>query len=220
MPTSQVNLIGPRPIWLSYVDNGDGTASLSGTPDSGSDDSYTFTVTAANGVLPNAVQIFTLTVTQAPTFTSPASATFAASIPGSFNVETRANPVASLTKTGALPSGVSFVNNGDGTATIAGTPTAGSGGSYPITITAANGVAPNATQNFNLAITGATPTPTPTPSPPHLNPHTNGNSNPKSHLDTHANRNSNPNVNPHTNGNSSPKSHRDTHAGRQPDSIA
>jgi len=164
-PTSQVSLIGPRPSWLSYVDNTDGTATLSGTPDSGSDASYSFTITAANGVLPNAVQIFTLTVTQAPTFTSPASATFAASIPGSFNVETRANPVASLTKTGALPSGVSFVNNGDGTATIAGTPTAGSGGSYPITITAANGIAPNATQNFDLTVDAAGPTATPTPTP-------------------------------------------------------
>src|SRR4029450_9368715 len=75
-PTSQVSLIGPRPSWLSYVDNTDGTATLSGTPDSGSDASYSFTITAANGVLPNAVQIFTLTVTQAPTFTSPASAPF------------------------------------------------------------------------------------------------------------------------------------------------
>ena len=165
-PTSQVSLTGPRPSWLSYVDNGDGTASLSGTPDSGSDDSYAFTVTAANGVLPNAVQIFILTVTQAPTFTSPASATFATSVPGSFNVETRANPVASLTKTGALPSGVSFVDNGDGTATIAGTPTAGSAGNYSITITAANGITPDATQNFNLTVAGATPTPpTPTPTP-------------------------------------------------------
>ena len=97
-----MSLTGPRPSWLSYVDNADGTASLSGTPDSGSDDSYVFTVTAANGVLPNAVQIFILTVTQAPTFTSPASATFATGVPGSFNVETRANPVALLTKTGAL----------------------------------------------------------------------------------------------------------------------
>ena len=50
------------------------------------------------GVLPNAVQIFILTVTQAPTFISPASATFATSVPGSFNVETRANPVASRQK--------------------------------------------------------------------------------------------------------------------------
>ena len=164
-PTSQVTLIGPQPSWLSYVDNTDGTATLSGTPDSGSDASYSFTITAANGVLPNATQAFVLTVTQAPTFTSPPSATFPVGVPGSFIVETRGNPVASLTKTGALPSGVSFLDNGDGTAKIAGTPAAGSAGNYPLTITAANGVMPDATQNFNLAVNAATPTPTPTLTP-------------------------------------------------------
>ena len=164
-PTSQVTLIGPQPSWLSYVDNTDGTATLSGTPDSGSDDSYSFTITAANGVLPNATQAFVLTVTQAPTFTSPPSATFPVGVPGSFIVETRGNPVASLTKTGTLPSGVSLLDNGDGTAKIAGTPAAGSAGNYPLTITAANGVMPNATQIFSLAVTAtSSPTPTPTPS--------------------------------------------------------
>jgi Putative Ig domain len=166
MPTSQVTLIGAQPSWLSYVDNTDGTATMSGTPDSESDVSYSFTITAANGVLPNATQAFVLTVKQAPMFTSPASATFAVGIPGSFIVETRGNPVASLTKTGTLPSGVSFLDNGDGTANIAGTPAAGSADSYPITVTAANGVMPNAAQIFTLAITDTpVPTPTPTPSP-------------------------------------------------------
>ena len=163
-PTSQVTLIGPQPSWLSYVDNTDGTATLSGTPDSGSDASYSYTITAANGVVPNATQSFVLTVTQAPTFTSPANATFSVGVPGSFIVETRGNPVASLTKTGALPSGVIFVNNGDGTAKIAGTPAVGSAGNHAITITAANGVMPNAAQIFTLTVTG-TPTPTPTPTP-------------------------------------------------------
>jgi hypothetical protein len=161
-PTSQVTLVGPQPSWLSYVDNTDGTATLSGTPDSESDASYSFTINAANGVLPNATQAFVLTVKQAPTFTSPSSATFSVGVPGSFIVETRGNPVASLTKTGTLPSGVSFLDNGNGTANIAGTPAAGSADSYPITVTAANGVMPNATQVFTLAVT-ATPTPSPTP---------------------------------------------------------
>ena len=51
-----------------------------------------------------------------------------------------------LTETGALPPGVTFTDNGDGTATLAGTPT--TGGTYPFTITANNGVAPNASQSF------------------------------------------------------------------------
>ena len=122
------------------------------------------TITAANRNLGNTTQTFVLTVTQAPTFTSPANATFSVGVPGSFIVETRGNPVASLTKTGALPSGVIFVNNADGTAKIAGTPAVGSAGNHAITITAANGVMPNAAQIFTLTVTG-TPTPTPTPTP-------------------------------------------------------
>src|SRR5262249_11184175 len=45
-----------------------------------------------------------------------------------------------------------FVNNNDGTATLAGTAAANTQGTYPITITANNGIAPNATQSFTLTI--------------------------------------------------------------------
>ena len=41
---------------------------------------------------------------------------------------------------------MTFTDNGDGTATLAGTPAAGTGGTYPITITATNGVGTDATQ--------------------------------------------------------------------------
>ena len=60
-----------------------------------------------------------------------------------------------LSKTGALPAGVSFTDNGDDTATIAGTPAAGTGGSYPLTIKASNGVSPDATQTFTLTVNEA-----------------------------------------------------------------
>ena len=45
-----------------------------------------------------------------------------------------------------------MVDNGDGTATLSGTPSATSGGSYPITITASNGVSPAASQSFTLTV--------------------------------------------------------------------
>ena len=38
-----------------------------------------------------------------------------------------------------LPTGVTFTDNGNGTATLAGTPASGSNSSYPITIGATNG---------------------------------------------------------------------------------
>ena len=47
---------------------------------------------------------------------------------------------------------MTFTDNGDGTATLSGTPAAGTGGTYPITITATNGVSPDATQTFTLTV--------------------------------------------------------------------
>ena len=67
-----------------------------------------------------------------------------------FTVTTTGTPTPALTNTGALPNGVSFTDNTNGTATLAGTPT--ETGTFPLVITAANGVAPNATQNFTVTI--------------------------------------------------------------------
>jgi Big-like domain-containing protein/putative Ig domain-containing protein len=49
-----------------------------------------------------------------------------------------------------LPSGVTFHDNGNGTATLSGTPT--SAGTFNVTFTAQNGVSPNASQNFTLTV--------------------------------------------------------------------
>ena len=88
-----------------------------------------------------------------PAITSPSSTTFTVGSPGTFTVTTTGfTPPATLTETGALLTGVTFVDNGNGTATLAGTPGAGTAGTYPLTITAANGVTPNATQSFTLTV--------------------------------------------------------------------
>jgi hypothetical protein len=90
----------------------------------------------------------TLTVDQAPTITSAASATFTVGSNGSLAVTASGYPSASFTETGSLPSGVTLVTNG----TLSGTPAAHTAGSYPIVITADNGIAPSATQNFTLTV--------------------------------------------------------------------
>ena len=65
-----------------------------------------------------------------------------------------------LSETGdVLPSAVTFTDNHDGTATIAGTPDAGTQGDYHIVITASNGVLPDATQNFTLTVLNLAPQP-------------------------------------------------------------
>jgi large repetitive protein len=144
---------GSLPPGMTFTDNGDGTATLGGTPSTGG--SYTFTITASNGVLPDATQAFTATVNASPSITSADHTTFAVGSAGSFTVTTTPGVPATttITESGSLPSGVSFTDNGDGTATLAGTPAAGTGGTYPITFTASNGVLPNSAQNFTLTVT-------------------------------------------------------------------
>ncbi len=153
-PTAALSETGGLPSGVTFIDNGDGTASLAGTPAAGTDGVYTFTITADNGVSPNATQTFTLTVDVAPTITSADNAIFTEGAAGAFTVTTTGLPTAALSETGDLPTGVTFSDNGDGTATLAGTPAAGSNGVYSLTIGASNSVSPNATQTFTLTVDG------------------------------------------------------------------
>jgi hypothetical protein len=93
----------------------------------------------------------TQTVNQAPAITSAASTTFTTGTAGTFNVTTTGFPTPALTETGTLPTGVTFTDNHNGTATLAST-AATPAGTYPLTITAANGITPDATQNFTLTV--------------------------------------------------------------------
>lgn len=159
---TSVSMTGSLPSGVTFTDNGDGTATLAGTPAAGSIGTYALTLTASNGVPPDATQNFTLTIDQAPAITSANAATFTVGAAGSFAVTTTGSPVPGLSEVGTLPSGVTFVDNGNGTATLAGTPAAGSNGTYALTLTASNGIAPDATQAFTL-IVSAPPAVSPTP---------------------------------------------------------
>src|SRR5205807_3886451 len=90
-------------------------------------------------------------VNQAPAINSTASTTFTVGTAGSFTVTATGFPATTFSETGALPSGVTLSSGG----VLSGTPAANTGGTYPITITASNGVSPNATQNFTLAVNQA-----------------------------------------------------------------
>ena len=151
-PTPTLTETGALPSGVTFVNNGNGTATLSGTPAAGTGGTYTFTITASNGVGSPASQSFTLKVNQAPAITSSNNTTFRVGRAGSFTVTTRGTPVPTLTETGTLPNGVTFVDNGNGTATLSGTPASGSSGSYPLTITASNGVGTPARQGFTLKV--------------------------------------------------------------------
>lgn len=150
------------PSGLTFTDNGNGTATIAGSPTLtvGTGGSYTdtFCVNASNDA-GTAVQTFTLTIDQAPAITSANATTFTAGSNGTFTVTTTGNPTPSLADTcgSPLPSGVTFTDNHDGTATIAGTPAASTNGtySYPVCISASNtiGGTPNSvTQAFTLTV--------------------------------------------------------------------
>jgi Putative Ig domain len=92
------------------------------------------------------------TITEQPTITSASTTTFVAGTAGNFQVTTTAIPTAAITESGALPTGVTLHDNGDGTSTLGGTPAANSGGKYDLSITASNGISPSATQTFTLTV--------------------------------------------------------------------
>ena len=151
-PTPALSETGSLPSGVTFTDNGDGTATLAGTPAAGTGGTYPITITASNGVGADATQTFTLTVERAPAITSadtPPSPSGGRVLHGDHHRLARRRR---CRETGTLPSGVTFTDNGDGTATLAGTPAAGTAGTYSLTITASNGVGPDATQTFTLTV--------------------------------------------------------------------
>lgn len=154
-PAPSLTESGALPSGVTFTDNGNGTATLAGTPAAGTGKTYAITFTANNGVGTNATQNFTLTVDQAPAITSANNATFTVSAAGSFTVTATGFPTSALTETGTLPSGVTFVDNGNGTGTLSGTPASGTNGSYPISFSANNGIGSPASQNFTLTVNTA-----------------------------------------------------------------
>ena len=139
----KITLSGTLPSGLSFADNGDGTAKISGTPAANALGVHTLTVKAANDV-GGATQSFRLTVGTPPSFTSVPALVFTEGLSSTFTIRATGDPTPTLNIhaandvvicdliTGAcsspsagkgnLPSGVTFQANGDGTATISGTP--------------------------------------------------------------------------------------------------
>jgi hypothetical protein len=110
----------------------------------------------------------------APMFTSTASTTFIKNNANAATVTASGYPIPSFTESGALPTGVTFQDNGNGSGALTGPPAAGTGGSYPLTITASNGVVPDASQSFTLTVVPA-PAPTITALLPASGPTSGGN---------------------------------------------
>src|SRR5438445_10143997 len=119
-PEPTISTVRSPPGGVTLVDNGNGTATLAGTPNAGTGGSYPITIKASNGIGSDATQSFTLQVNEAPAITSANTITFTAGVSGAnFTVTTTGTPTPAITPGGvALPSGVTFADNGNGTATL------------------------------------------------------------------------------------------------------
>jgi dUTPase len=143
---------GALPGGVTFTDNHNGTGTFKGTPTTGNGGVFPITFVASNGAGSISTQTFNLDVKQAPVFSSAATATFSVGKFASFVIATKGYPVAAITRSGVLPGGITFTDNGDGTATLSGTAVAGADGPYTFVFTASNGNSPNATQTFKLTV--------------------------------------------------------------------
>jgi hypothetical protein len=121
---------------------------LSGTPTTTG--SYSGVVTASNGVLPDATQAFSITISPAPvapliTSAAPSNSTVGAGYSHTYTATGDAPITFSLTS-GSLPPGLILSSGG----LLSGTPT--TAGSYSGVVTASNGILPDATQAFSITI--------------------------------------------------------------------
>ena len=143
-PAPTFSETGTLPAGVSFNST---TGVLSGTPTASG--SFSITMGAANGVGSNASQSFTLTVNAAPTITSGASKVFVKGVAGSFTVTATGYPAPTFSETGTLPTGITLNSSG----VLSGTST--QTGSFPVTMTATNGVGTDATQNFTVNVVAA-----------------------------------------------------------------
>ena len=145
------------PAWLSLTDNGDGTATLTGAAPSITTESEDFeiTINVTNGT-EDADQIYTLTVVtsnQTPVFTSTPITTHVQNTLYTYDIVANDPDGDDMTITATeLPAWATFVDNGDGTAQITGTPTTTSFIGFQTRLNVTDGMF-NDIQSFKIQVT-------------------------------------------------------------------
>jgi Putative Ig domain len=135
------------------------TGVISGTPASGTENTYAIMLTAANGIVPDATLPLTLTVSATPVTVAPGleadptNPTFVVGQPGIYTPKvTGAPPPAVSVSQGSLPPDLAI---DPATGIISGTPAPGTENTYAITLTAANSVVPDATLSLTLTVSAS-----------------------------------------------------------------
>ncbi|WP_345530972.1 putative Ig domain-containing protein [Viridibacterium curvum] len=149
------------PSWLSF---NSATRTFSGTPANGDVGATNITVTVTDSQGATASDVFTLTVNNvndAPVFTSTPVTNVAESTAYTYNITTNDVDVGdtlAITAT-TLPSWLSLTDNGDGTATLTGTPSNADVGSHSVVLRVFDGTA-FVTQSFSITVANTNDAPT------------------------------------------------------------
>ncbi len=150
------------PSWLTLTDNGDGTATLTGTPTNSEVGDHSVVLTVNDGTT-TTTQSFTIAVgnvNDAPTFNSTAVTSATEDTAYSYSITTSDVDGDSLTISATtLPSWLTLTDNGDGTATLTGTPTNSEVGDHSVVLTVSDGTT-TATQSFTIAVGNVNDAPT------------------------------------------------------------
>ena len=148
------------PAWLTLTDNGDGTATLEGTPAEADVGDHAISLMVSDGA-DSAAQDFTITVAAAgsgntpPAFTSTAVQAAMEGQPYTYDVtaeDADGDPLAFAAP--ALPGWLQLTDHGDGSATLEGTPDGADVGEHDITIAVSDGT-DTAAQDFTITVAAA-----------------------------------------------------------------
>ena len=174
------------PDWLALTDNGDGTALLAGTPGDEHVGDHAVELVATDSTGAAATQAYTITVEEAPAPPAENSAPSFSSSPVALATEGSAysyaiqasDPDSDDTLAIAaptVPDWLDLTDNGDGTATLSGTPDAADVGSHDVVLQVTDAAGAVAEQAFAITVAAASSTPTnPNPPPPQQQPPSSG----------------------------------------------
>jgi hypothetical protein len=113
---------GPLPHGVTYSPGANGTGIFSGTPQPGSGGAYPIRLTATDSTGTVTQQTLTITVNQAPSFTSGDTIWGTVFVNVNRQITTTGYPAPQITLSGQLPSGLRLTDLGNGIATISGRP--------------------------------------------------------------------------------------------------
>lgn len=169
-----------KPAWLTLADAGNGTATLSGTPTAADVGPHSVTLEvrdAAGEVSSQSFSIEVANANDAPAFSSTAITTATSGTAYTYAITTSdpdPSDTRTITATGQ-PSWLTLTDNGNGTATLGGTPAAANVGNHDVSLTVTDAGGLTATQSFTIAVTAAsTPPTTPPTTPPATPPASSG----------------------------------------------